>query len=78
MTDASIVSEELLRQIEEAARAEGRKPSEVLEEAWRRYTEEQSWAKLVTRGQENAKRLGLQESDVDRLIGEYRQKKRER
>jgi hypothetical protein len=38
--------------------------------------EERSLVRLVTEGQENARRLGIQESDVDRLIAEYRQEKR--
>jgi hypothetical protein len=57
---------------------ENRRPSEVLEDAWRRYVEEKWWAKLVERGRENAKRLGIQESDVDRLISDYRAEKRAR
>jgi len=73
-----LISEDLLHQVEQTARAQNREPAEVLEEAWNRYVDEQSWAKLVTTGQENARRLGLQESDTERLIGEYRQEKRRR
>ena len=40
--------------------------------------EEKSWVELVERGRENAKRLGMQESDVDRLISDYRAEKRAR
>jgi predicted transcriptional regulator len=74
----SFLSDELLHQVEETARAQHRKPEEVISEAVEKYLAEQSWVKLVTDGQENAKRLGIQESDVDRLIGEYRQEKRGR
>ena len=73
-----LISEDLLHQVEQTARAQNREPAEVLEEEWNRYVDEQSWAKLVTTGQENARRLGLQESDTERLIGEYRQEKRRR
>jgi predicted transcriptional regulator len=77
MTDTkALISEELLHQIEEAARAQHRQPAEVLEEAWKQYMEERSWATLMTEGQENARRLGFKESDVDRLIAEYRQENR--
>lgn len=79
MTDAKeILNPDLIHQIEEAARTENRLPSEVLEDARRRYVEEKSWAKLVEEGQANAKRLGIKESDVDRLISEYRIEQRSR
>jgi hypothetical protein len=79
MIDAKeILSQELVQQIEEAARIENRLPSEVIEDAWRRYVDEKSWLILVERGQENAKPLGITESDVDRLITEYRAEKRSR
>ena len=79
MTDTkALISEQLLHQIEEAARAQHRRPAEVLEEAWKWYTDERSWVALITEGQENARRLGILESDVDRLIAEYRQEQRGR
>ena len=79
MTDArEIVSPELIRQIEEEARTENRRPSQVIEDAWRRYVDEKSWERLIDSGQKNARRLGLKESDVDGLIAEYRGDKRPR
>ncbi len=79
MTDAKeILNSDMIRQIEETARTENRRPSEVLEDAWRRYIEERSWAKLVEDGQRNAKRLGIKECDVDRLISDYRSEHRSR
>jgi len=79
MTDAKeILTPELIQQIEETARRENRRPSEVLEDAWRHYVEEKSWVELVERGRVNAKRLGIQESDVDRLISDYRAEKHAR
>jgi hypothetical protein len=73
-----LISQHLLHQMEAAAREQNREPAEVLEEAWARYVEDQSWARLVTVGQENSRRLGLEESDIERLIAEYRREKRER
>jgi len=73
-----LISDDLLHQVEQTAREQNRQPAEVLEEAWKRYIDEQSWAKLVTAGQENARRLGLKESDTERLIAEFRQEKRGR
>jgi predicted transcriptional regulator len=74
----ALLSDELLHQVEETARAQHRQPEEVVSEAVEKYLEEQSWVKLVTDGKENAKRLNLTESDADRLISEYRQEKRGR
>jgi hypothetical protein len=67
-----------MHEIEETARQQNREAAAVLEEAWKRYTDEQSWTKLLSAGQENARRLGLKESDTERLIAEYRQEKRRR
>jgi hypothetical protein len=79
MTDArEIVSPELIRQIEEEARTENRRPSQVIEDAWRRYIDEKSWERLIESGQKNADRLRLKVSDVDGLIAEYRGDKRPR
>ncbi len=71
-----LISDDLIREVEQAAHEQDREPADLLEEAWRRYVDEQSWAKLVTSGQENSRRLGLKESDTERLIAEYRQEKR--
>jgi hypothetical protein len=73
-----LISGDLLHQLEKTAREQNREPAEVLEEAWARYVEEQSWARLVTVGKENSRRLGLEESDTERLIADYRQEKRGR
>ena len=79
MTDAKeILKPDLIHQIEDAARTENRPPSEVLEDAWHRHVEEKSWGKLVEAGEENAKRLGIKEPDVERLISEYRGEHRSR
>jgi hypothetical protein len=54
MADAKeILTPELIQQIEETARRENRRPSEVLEDAWHRCVEEKSWVELVERGREN-------------------------
>jgi len=64
--------------VEQTAREQNREPADLLEEAWKRYVEEQSWAKLVRAGHENSRRLGIEESDTERLIAEYPQEKRGR
>jgi hypothetical protein len=71
-----LISETLVRQVQESAREQNREPADVLEEAWVHYVEEQSWARLVAVGRENSKRLGLKELESERLIAEYRREKR--
>lgn len=66
---------ELLKEAEEIAKKEGRTKSELLREALRRYIQEQKWRELQEYGVQKAKRLGIRESDVERLITEYRKAK---
>jgi CopG family transcriptional regulator/antitoxin EndoAI len=62
----------LLREAERVARKEGRTKSELFREALRRYLQERRWAELRRYGAQQIRRLGLRETDVERLIGEYR------
>jgi metal-responsive CopG/Arc/MetJ family transcriptional regulator len=77
MTDArQLLSDELLHEVEEAARAQNLKPSEVLEEAVRRYLEDRSWSKIFSYGRERGEAAGiLTEEGVDRAITEYRKER---
>lgn len=73
MTDSKrLLSDELLHEVEQAARAQNRKPSEVLEEAVRKYLDEQSWEQFVEKNERRAREKGISEEDVDRLISEVR------
>jgi predicted transcriptional regulator len=72
------LSDELQRQIEEAAREQHRKPAEVLEEAVRQYLDRQSWVSFVQENERNARTKGITEGDVDWLISEVRQENRSR
>ena len=72
------LSDELQRQIEEVARTQNRKPAEVLEEAVRKYLDDQKWQSLVARGEKRARALGITEDDVPRLIQEVRRENRTR
>ncbi|SPE26935.1 hypothetical protein SBA6_1080010 [Candidatus Sulfopaludibacter sp. SbA6] len=73
MTDArQLLSDELMHQIEETAHAQNRKPSEVLEEAVRKYLDEQSWQTFVGKAEERNRAKGLTEDDVPRLVSEVR------
>lgn len=79
MKDMNELLSGLLRQqIEDAARTQNRKPSEVLEDAVRQYLERQSWTEFVRRNERRALEMGLTEEDVPRLIEEVRRENRER
>jgi predicted transcriptional regulator len=67
-----LISDELLRLVQETARAQDREPSDVVGEALRKYLDEQSWLKFVERNEQRAKAMGLTENDVERLVTEYR------
>jgi metal-responsive CopG/Arc/MetJ family transcriptional regulator len=69
--------EELLAGIKSAAEAERRSVNDVLADAVQRYLEDSSWTRLLDYGAGRVKALGLDESDVDRLIAETRVERRE-
>ena len=62
----------LLRQAERLARREGRTKSELLREALRRYVADSRWKELQEFGRSQVRKLGIEESDVERLMDEYR------
>lgn len=62
----------LLREAERVAKAEGRTKSELFREALRRYVQERRWRELRRYGTEQARRLGVTGTDVERLVREYR------
>lgn len=66
------VSPDLLNEMEAAARAENKTPDEWAAEAFARHLEAQKWQKLLTFGQEHSRSQGFEESDVNRLIAEFR------
>lgn len=73
-----LLSDELLQQIEEIARAQNRKPAEVLKDAVQAYAEEQSWQALVRKAEERNRVNGRTEEDVPRFAEEVRRENRER
>ncbi len=66
------LSAELLGEIDEFARSEQRTRSELLREAARQYIENRRWRTIRETGAQTARELGLTESDVERIVGEYR------
>ncbi len=63
---------ELLREAERIAKKEGRTKSELFREALRRYIQDRKWRELQEYGMRQAQKLGIKETDVERLIDEYR------
>ena len=76
--DTISLPEELLACLRRAAEAEHRSVDEVIADAVERYLEDRSWTSLLAYGAERAKALGIEESDVDRLIAESRAERRSR
>lgn len=66
------LSLDLLREAERVAKREGRTKSDLFREALRRYIEERRWADLRRYGARRARKLGLTEPDVGRLIAAHR------
>jgi hypothetical protein len=67
---------ELVTQMEAAARAANKTPDEWAAEAFEHHLETEKWRELLAYGRENARRLGLTEEDVPRLIAEHREERR--
>lgn len=68
---------EMLREVERAAKQEGRTKSELFREAVRRYLEDREWRALQRYGARQARKLGITEADVPRLVEEYRLERRD-
>jgi len=67
----------LLAEIREAADEDQRTTEELVREAIERYLEDRRWQRLLAYGEQQARSLGLTDSDVPRLIEEYRQERRQ-
>lgn len=68
----------LLAEIRATADEEHRSAEDVLKDLIERGLEERRWQRLLAYGGERAKRLGLTDADVPRLIAESRQENRQR
>lgn len=67
----------ILRKVEQLAEREGKTVSELFEEAVRRYLIQTQPRELQHYGRQQSEKLGLEESDVERLIHKYRREQRE-
>ena len=65
--------EDLLAEIDSIARRESRSRSELIREAARSYIDRKKrWERIFVFGSKQAKKLGLQEGDVEAAIREQR------
>ncbi|HXJ95880.1 MAG TPA: hypothetical protein VMT20_23825 [Terriglobia bacterium] len=67
-----LLSDGLLRKVEETAQAQNRKPADVVEEAVGRYLAGQRLEDLGARLERRARAKGIREKDVPRLVDEVR------
>ena len=71
------LSSETLQQAQELAKAEDKSRSEVVNEAVGKYYVMKQWEVLQEFGAKQAQRLGVRnEADVDRVVRDYRRKKK--
>jgi CopG family transcriptional regulator / antitoxin EndoAI len=63
---------DLVREAERLAKQEGRTKTEVLREALRRYGQERGWRGLQRYGVGRARKVGVREADVERVVHEFR------
>jgi len=73
-----LLSDELLEQVEAAARAQHREPADVLQDAVKQYLERESWVEFVERNERRARKMGIKEEDVPRLVEQVRRENQER
>jgi CopG family transcriptional regulator / antitoxin EndoAI len=66
---------DLLKKADEIAREESRTRSELWREVMRRYIAEKELKRLQRYGDQQARTIGLEEKDVQRLVDEYRAEK---
>jgi predicted transcriptional regulator len=67
-----LISDDLLHQVQEAAREQNREPAEVIEEAVGRYLASQRLARFAERAEARARAKGIREEDVLRLVDDVR------
>jgi hypothetical protein len=68
----------LLTEVENAAQAQHITLDEVMRQAVERYLEDRRWQKVYQFGEQQARKLGVKERDIDRIIHGRREKERER
>ena len=67
----------LLTEVEKAARAEHLTLDEVIRQAVERFLEDRRWKKVYAFGEQQARKFGVKESDIDRIVHRRREQERE-
>ena len=67
---------EIVKQIEKIIKEEGMTKSELFREALREYIRKRRWERIREYGARKAAEVGIKEEDIERLIDEYRHKKK--
>jgi predicted transcriptional regulator len=67
-----LISDNLLHQVEETARAQNREPSDLVEEALGRYLASHRLASFAEKIERRATQKGIREEDVPDLVEEVR------
>ena len=67
---------EIVKQIEKIIKEEGMTKSELFREALREYIRKRRWERIREYGARKAAELGIKEEEVERIIDEYRRKKK--
>ena len=62
----------LLAEVQELANEEHRTSEDLVCEAVERYLKDRRWQRLLAYGEQQARSLGLSDTDIPRLIEEYR------
>jgi hypothetical protein len=79
MTDArELLTQEMIQQIEDCAKEQGRRPVEVLQEAVGRYMASRRLERLVERGERLAQRRNIKEDNIPELVQQVRRENRAR
>jgi hypothetical protein len=79
MADAKeLLTDELVQQVEDIARAQNRKPAEVLQDAVKEYADHHGWVEFVQRNNQRARARNITEDDIPRLIQEVRRENEQR
>jgi len=68
----TILSDALRQEVEDLARQQNRQPADILAEAVRRYAGVQRLERFAARAGKHARKLGIKQKDVPRLIDEAR------
>jgi len=71
------LTEQLLTELEGAARSQRKTPDELADEAVRAFLHKQRWQNLLAYGEQKGAESGIHEEDVPEIVHQWRREKRE-